>query len=398
MNVKTGMTTLYDYDFANYRSTDWIYGIHPYPAMLHYMLVRSLILEFSKEGDLVLDPFCGSGVVINESIRLGRNAVGIDINPLGLLIGKVRTLYGISVSAVLQDLDKSYDEIKPEIPHIVNIDYWYSKKAIEQLGKLRSFIRKLDGSVKELFAIALAETARYASYTRKNEFKRFRMENYSTWNPDIYEYFINKIKIYEQLLNSYPKPSGEYKFILGDSTKNIPVDNVSLVLTSPPYGDSRTTVAYGQYSSFGIEWLNGLVFDYDWRKIDNKSIGATGVLDLAEISVDSLRPIINSSMPRKRDILLYFTDLFKAIRNIARSVKSGGYLIFVIGNRRVNGVEIPTSNAIAEYGNKLGLELVEIRNRNILYKRMPLENSPSNIKGNKGKTMSKEYIVILKKP
>jgi len=79
-------------------------------------------------------------------------------------------------------------------------------------------------------------------------------------------------------------------------------------------------------------------------------------------------------------------------------VKSGGYLIFVIGNRRVNGVEIPTSNAIAEYGNKLGLELVEIRNRNILYKRMPSENSPSNIKGNKGKTMSKEYIVILKKP
>jgi len=66
--------------------------------------------------------------VINESIRLSRNAVGIDINPLALLIGKVRTLYGISVTAVLQDLDKSYDEIKPEIPYIVNINYWYSKR------------------------------------------------------------------------------------------------------------------------------------------------------------------------------------------------------------------------------------------------------------------------------
>src|SRR5216684_3915572 len=65
--------------------------IHPYPAMLHPLLVNSLIKDYAKEGDIIYDPFCGSGVVLLQSSINGFGSIGFDINPLALLIAKVKT-------------------------------------------------------------------------------------------------------------------------------------------------------------------------------------------------------------------------------------------------------------------------------------------------------------------
>ena len=47
--------------FAGEKLTRGRHKIHPYPAMLHPLLVDYLIKEYAKEGDVVFDPFCGSG-------------------------------------------------------------------------------------------------------------------------------------------------------------------------------------------------------------------------------------------------------------------------------------------------------------------------------------------------
>ncbi len=62
--------------------------IHTYPAKLlphipYYFLNNDV---FSQKGSTVLDPFCGSGTVLLESILAGRNAVGADTNPLARLV------------------------------------------------------------------------------------------------------------------------------------------------------------------------------------------------------------------------------------------------------------------------------------------------------------------------
>jgi len=62
-----------------------------YPARFAPEFVRETILEFSEQGDCVLDLFMGGGTTIVEAIANGRTAIGIDINSLAHFITTVKT-------------------------------------------------------------------------------------------------------------------------------------------------------------------------------------------------------------------------------------------------------------------------------------------------------------------
>jgi SAM-dependent methyltransferase len=66
------------------RTMAHVHGFHSYPARLHPETARHLIADFSPVGGRVLDPFCGSGTVLVEARQLGRQAFGIDANPLAI--------------------------------------------------------------------------------------------------------------------------------------------------------------------------------------------------------------------------------------------------------------------------------------------------------------------------
>ena len=67
-----------------------VHGFHTYPARMHPLTARRLVEAFSKPGDAVLDPFCGSGTVLVEARLAGRTAVGVDANPLAVRLAKLK--------------------------------------------------------------------------------------------------------------------------------------------------------------------------------------------------------------------------------------------------------------------------------------------------------------------
>lgn len=69
-----------------------VHGFHSYPARLHPVTASRLIAAFSKPGERVLDPFCGSGTVLVEARALGRRAWGSDLNPLAVELSWLKTL------------------------------------------------------------------------------------------------------------------------------------------------------------------------------------------------------------------------------------------------------------------------------------------------------------------
>jgi len=67
-----------------------VHGFHTYPARLHPETASRLVESFSPAAGRVLDPFCGSGTVLVEARRLGRQAFGIDANPLAVALASLK--------------------------------------------------------------------------------------------------------------------------------------------------------------------------------------------------------------------------------------------------------------------------------------------------------------------
>lgn len=205
------------------------------------------------------------------------------------------------------------------------------------------------------------------------------------------------------LISSSEKPQKDGRPILANSENKIPVKlNYNLVITSPPYGDSRTTVAYGEYSSFGNEWIDDLnpygKLEY---RIDKESLGKIGELnkelEKCQTLTEVIKRIKNKDEKRANEVLYFFNGYYNAIKNVVGNLEKGGRTCFVVGNRTVKGQQIPMDQITASFLESLGLRFENIFVRDILNKVMPSKNSPTNKVGIKKQTMMNEYIVVFHK-
>jgi len=196
--------------------------IHPYPAMLHPLLVDYLIKKYAQKDDIIFDPFCGSGVTLVQSAVSGYYSIGFDINPLALLIAKVKTdKYDINkLKEEYADFKKSVLKTnKTDIPKIKNIDYWYTKDVITDLGKIRSVLKKSNYKYQDFFVINFAYICRKQSLTRSGEFKRYRIkeEKIKTFENKVFEKLFEHIKSMIDIFSKSDIPKKDSRPILANS-------------------------------------------------------------------------------------------------------------------------------------------------------------------------------------
>jgi DNA modification methylase len=386
-------------DFKGIPAGQGLHSIHPYPAMFHFLLVRKFINELSSEGDLILDPFCGSGVSAVEALINNRNYVGYDVNPLAVLIAKVRTTPISTEKAFkLLELILKQDVKEDEIPKFPNIEYWFDEDVIEELAKLKAIIFSIeDINLQNLFKVAFSETIRLVSKADHSEFKLVRAKKTKKKDVKLVFETIAKRNIINLSVLSKLALKARVDIRQFNVLDNLPIqdESVDLVITSPPYGDSKTTVAYEQFSKLSIKWL-GLDDSFKNYQLGAKEKNYEYALPSDELS-ECLEEIKRSDEKRAKDVYNFYADLYRAIENISKKVKPGKYAVIVVGNRRVKGVELQTDKICASFFSQFGFVHIITLVREISNKRMPSENSPSNMKGEKSGTMKYEYIVILQK-
>jgi len=66
-----------------------VYKMHRYYARRPWNVFAHLIENYSRPGDIILDPFCGGGVTVVEALRLRRRVIGVDLSPLAVFITKM---------------------------------------------------------------------------------------------------------------------------------------------------------------------------------------------------------------------------------------------------------------------------------------------------------------------
>ena len=392
--------------FAGERLIRGRHRIHPYPAMLHPLLVDFLLDKYASKNDIVFDPFCGSGVTLLQSSVKGYKSFGFDINPLALLIAKSKTQkYNIEkLKEEFADLKAKIQKNKKiDVPDIKNIDYWYIEDVIRDLGRIRYVLKDNDYKYKEFFITVFAFVCRNQSLTRNSEFKRYKIKAEkikSVKNEVLGRFFEHTEEMVEEFANN-DIPQQDSKPMLANSENEIDQSiKYNLVITSPPYGDSRTTVAYGQYSSFGSEWTDDLhIFGITDYKVDKESLGKVSLLNdeihQHNILVDLLKKIEKEDKKRVNEVLYFFNGYYNVIRNVVKNLEKKGRICFVVGNRTVKGYQIPMDQITASFFAEIGLSFEDMFVRDILNKVMPSKNSPSNKVGAKVPTIGNEYIVIF---
>jgi len=405
----------YSWDYRGEKTKAHTHGIHTYPAMFIPQVGRRLLETYSKEGDTICDIFCGSGSSLVESRLLGRNAYGIDLNPLAIFLAKAKTT-PINPQKLTKEyfaLLERFENIKDseiQRPDFKNLDFWFKDAVIVKLAKLKKAIIEIkDETIQNFLMIALSETVRYSSNTKTGEFKlvRIKGEKLEKHNPNVLTIFRkNAEKNIAGMTDFYKdaKKDSWTKIIYSDSSKDsgIKANSIDCIITSPPYGDSRTTVAYGQFSRLSSQWID--VFDdpNDASGVDNDLLGGRAAKNLAHMLSsnylsESLDKIAKVDEARARDVLSFNIGLNDCLKQSYRMLKSGKYFCLVVGNRLVKQVRIPTDFIIAELAEKIGFTCEDIIVRNIPGKRMPIKNSPTNIVGALEETMNKESIVVLRK-
>ena len=404
-----------DFDFSD-NKIEGIHKLHDYPAMLVPDLVEKIIREYASENDTIFDPFGGSGTVAVCANRLGHNAISNDINPLARFITKVKTtkldLFKLTrkFDAVTELLNntENFSDAEEFLPQGIFFKNWYSKEVLLKLSYIKEIIDKFyDTDIKDFFMLCFLQTARKCSLQRQGEFKMYKIspEKRKNYNPDPFKIFLEILKINFEIIKKdiLEKENGDNKnystkIINFRTNEEFPKEynnNIDFVITSPPYGDSATTVAYEQFSRFANEWMK----IEKPEKLHKKMLGGKIIKEEITFGIPELDSAISkiSSVKRRHEVITFYRDYKKSISNIAKTLKKGGVACFVVANRTVSGIILPTDTVTEEMLKEEGFCFIEKFEREIQRKRMPLKNSPSNEKGNKQLTMTKEYIIIMKK-
>ncbi len=394
-----------NYDFKGENYSDYFPNLHRYPATMLPQIGIELFKELNLNKNKLLDPYCGTGSSVLAGMAGGFSEFhGFDINPLAILIAKAR--YTKLNAKKLFNYRKNaecavyYEEENILPPPVTNIDFWFSKRAIKDLSVIRnSILEEIDNTKYQyLFWLAFSETVRFVSYTRNSEFKLYRMpeEKRKSFHPDVFElYFKNLDKILNAYVEIYLPLLKKQKFYFHNKEFLSKKNKYDAVLTSPPYGDSRTTVAYGQFSALSNEWMG---FPNS-RKIDSQLMGgkkARALYNKGALS-SSIKKINKADPKRALEVSSFYMDLEKSIEEVSQAIAYKGFSIYVVGNRTVKNVTLPTDQFIAERFEKNGFRHVLTYERSISSKAMPSQNSPTNAVGKKANTMHKEYIIVCQK-
>jgi HD superfamily phosphohydrolase len=309
-------------------------SIHTYPATFVNAIPKTLISALGLKGELIIDPFGGTGQTAEEAIKAGCQAITSDINSIAILATKAKFTYldkdvRNNLKALkVSDIIKNCPSYKPNFE---NIDNWHHPKTIEELCSIMGYINDFQIFEGKQFLTSCFSEIIMSSTDRKGKGTSYfadntplqKGKNTPNYQPSI-ELFLGRIEkniqiietFYSQLERSQKDPAEELKRLkikqidarkISHIEYDIEKKSAAGIITSPPY---LCMVDYSLGQRLSYYWLFP-------DRLENEF----------DLEIGSRRKRTNP----EKTYFEYMNDISEFIKSTKSILRIDGYFCLVLG-------------------------------------------------------------------
>jgi DNA modification methylase len=435
-----------DLDFHELDSSYASHNMHAFPAKFPPQLPRKFIDILTSPGEIVLDPMMGSGTTILEAFLTGRQAYGLDIDPLAILVSKVKT-QPLDVVEVMRAgnhvvhrarkaLAETTEDRIPELNHWDKatrrfVNYWFAKETQQELSALIQEIRKVsDIHIRNFLKLVLSSTiitkmggvslGLDLAHTRPHRAKLV----YDRDGDVLFDYGIDSIpkrrkryvtKTLRSPLEEFGKrlQQNSHSLLTPQSTdlppqisfgnaQTMPLRNASvdLIATSPPYASNA--IDYMRAHKFSLVWFGHPVDQLSDKRgeyIGGEAVSDFGFCKLPDKTASVVAEV--AELDEKKGLVLhrYYSEMTHVLREMLRVLKPGKAAIVVVGSSKMRERDTETERCLAEIGEALGFSVPKIGVRNLdRNRRMMPAGTQVDQESQIQQRMHEEYVIGFYKP
>ena len=263
---------------------------------------------------------------------------------------------------------------------------WFSPSAITELSALLREIENTQQNVSErtfnILLLSFGYTARRVSYQRWREFKLYRIpaSDRLASKADVAQIFENHVGTTTSALASLYSSSAPIRRLklhleitVADAKSFNPSCSPNLIITSPPYGDASTTIAYDQFSYLASLWLHQ--FGVKYNKL-NPTSTKRAILN-SPLLQERINLLEQSDANRASQVSQFYDGIVAGLSQAHDVLAENGRLCLVVGGRTVKGISFPMNAIVSELALTIGFKKERTFERVITSKRIAPRNSVS---------------------
>lgn len=405
------------------------HGFHKYPAKFIPQIPRWALQKYAtlNSEQIILDPFCGSGTTLIESALHGNLAYGIDIDPLSVLISKVKTTQ-VNISKlneiskwVLENIEKK--QKGTFIPDCETIKHWFTVDAMNKLSTIRYLIERIlvefgnETEVKDIYdllIICFSSIIRRVSNADNESQKTYVSHTKIKQPEEVNSLFVKQLKYFIERITEFSNIENlKTPIVLNNSSASsistlIKGQKIDLAITSPPY---IKAIDYIYNQMVELFWIGDLFQmqtqilqnEKKTQYIGNKQITTTEYKNYSPykttfeiegldkklqqvFDTDKKNGHKHSYITRK-----YFLEMEHHFSEISKCLKHNAHYIMVVGDSTVSDIYFDTSDILVEIAKRQGFTLINKWGYKIKSRFMRFDR-----KG-RGGIINIDWILVLKK-